>query len=51
MGRAFDFTGSYTVFLTGLSALMLLAACLMLCLPSYSANLAPAVVAAADVEA
>jgi MFS family permease len=36
MGRAFDFTGSYTVFLTGLSGLMLLAACLMLFLPPYS---------------
>jgi MFS family permease len=35
MGRAFDFTGSYTLFLTGLSVLMLLAAALMLCLPAY----------------
>jgi hypothetical protein len=36
MGRAFDFTGSYTVFLIGLSGLMLLAACMMLLLPGYS---------------
>jgi cyanate permease len=48
MGRAFDFTGSYTVFLMGLSALMLLAACLTLCLPGYLANRAPDLAAAAD---
>lgn len=40
MGRAFDFTGSYTVFLTGLSGLMLLAGCLMLLLPAYSKTVA-----------
>jgi MFS family permease len=51
MGRAFDFTGSYTVFLTGLSALMLLAACLMLLLPGYSVNLAPDLEPIADLEA
>jgi MFS family permease len=51
MGRAFDFTGSYTVFLTGLSVLMLLAACLMLGLPGYSANRTPDLVPTADVEA
>ena len=50
MGRAFDFTGSYTVFLTGLSGLMLLAACLMLCLPPYSKTLAPEFSGDADVE-
>ncbi len=36
MGRAFDLTGSYTLFLIGLSGLMLLAAGLMLFLPPYS---------------
>ncbi len=35
MGRAFDATGSYTLFLTWLAALMLLAASLMLFLPAY----------------
>lgn len=35
MGRAFDVTGSYTVFLAGLSALMLLAAGMMLFLPEF----------------
>ena len=35
MGRAFDATGSYTLFLTWLAALMLLAARLMLFLPAY----------------
>jgi MFS family permease len=35
MGRAFDLSGSYSGFLTGLSALMLVAAALMLALPSY----------------
>ena len=50
MGRAFDFTGSYTVFLTGLSGLMLLAACLMLFLPPYSRT-APAAAVAGEPEA
>jgi MFS family permease len=36
MGRAFDLTASYTVFLVGLSVLMMLAATLMLLLPPYS---------------
>lgn len=36
MGRAFDLTGSYSVFLTGLSILMLLSAALTLLLPRYS---------------
>jgi MFS family permease len=35
MGRAFDATGSYTLFLTWLAAIMLLAASLMLLLPAY----------------
>jgi MFS family permease len=51
MGRAFDFSGSYTFFLTGLSVLMLLAGFLMLCLPGYSTNPVPDLVAAADAEA
>jgi MFS family permease len=51
MGRAFDYTGSYTLFLAGLSGLMLLAACLMLCLPGYSVHPAAGLAAAADVEA
>jgi len=50
MGRAFDFTGSYTVFLTGLSGLMLFSACLMLWLPPYSKTLAPEFSGDADVE-
>lgn len=36
MGRAFDFTGSYTVFLAVLSGIMLLGGCLMLLLPQYA---------------
>jgi MFS family permease len=48
MGRAFDFTGSYTVFLAGLSGLMFLAACLMLCLPAYSGNFGLEAAAEAD---
>ena len=35
MGRAFDLSGSYSSFLTGLSVLMLAAAALTLALPSY----------------
>jgi MFS family permease len=35
MGRAFDLSGSYSSFLTGLAALMLVAAALTLALPAY----------------
>jgi hypothetical protein len=35
MGRAFDLSGSYSGFLTGLSGLMLVAAALTLILPAY----------------
>ena len=38
MGRAFDLTGSYSIFLTGLSALMLGSAALTLLLPRYSTS-------------
>ncbi len=36
MGRAFDLTGSYSMFLIGLSTVMLLSAALTLLLPAYS---------------
>ena len=36
MGRAFDLTGSYSMFLTGLAVLMLGSAALTLLLPRYS---------------
>jgi MFS family permease len=50
MGRAFDLTGSYSVFLTGLSAVMLGSAALTLLLPRYSDNLAPVAIAGSTGE-
>ena len=50
MGRAFDLTGSYSMFLTGLSILMLWSAALTLLLPPYAKSQGDTAVEATPIE-